>query len=264
MPDQTASPNHTPTTITFTPSATATSLPRARFQTPFTISLLLTLLYIHVLYLHLWPVSPALRTPPSHSLISRPSGSPQARLPDLFIYRRSKKTASSSMVAALLTILPPLGYTPLNYWHDHMHIIVHNEYVRPRPRRLFISEHNLVKRSHHPTRHAVIADTFRDGYSQMTAFCRHMRKQRTCNSTAITNCLQSAAALHQRTYRWCGDTHESPDTYIDLPLSSAHVALSTSVLRTVFPGVVAHVQNFNVRNATCPFSQDIRTVYDAF
>lgn len=181
--------------------------------------------------------------------------------PPLFIYRRTKKTGSSSMLTELLTYLVPLGYVPLYYDLDEMDIAVHNEYVSPHPRHLFVAEHNHVTRSFHPQNQAVIADTVRDGYAQMTSFCRYVLKVRKC-SDEVAQCLRSAAALEQINYRWAGRKEEDADTYIDLPLSSAHPALSTTVMRTVYPNISLDISAFNVRHSACPEVPEIRAVYD--
>lgn len=180
--------------------------------------------------------------------------------PKLFIFRRTKKTGSSSMLSSLIEALSPLGYEGIYVRSEVMNVHVRNEFKRPYPRRLLISEHNRVTKAFHPTRSAVIADTLRDGYEQMTSFCRYVRKVPTCDKQLI-DCLRSNQALLQKTYRWAGREEEDDDTYIDLPLSSAHPALSTTVFRTVFPNVTLDTQAYNVANSTCPENQEIRAAY---
>lgn len=180
--------------------------------------------------------------------------------PKLFIFRRTKKTGSSSMLSSLIEALSPLGYEGIYVRSEVMNVHVRNEFKRPHPRRLLVSEHNRVTKAFHPTRSAVIADTLRDGYEQMTSFCRYVRKVPTCDEQLI-DCLRSNQALAQQTYRWAGNEEEDDDTYIDLPLSSAHPALSTTVFRTVFPNATLDTQSYNVANSTCPESRELRAVY---
>lgn len=181
-------------------------------------------------------------------------------MPKLFIFRRTKKTGSSSMLTSLAEALHPLGYQGVYVSSELMNVHVRNEYKRPYPRRLLIAEHNRVTKAFHPTRSAVIADTVRDGYEQMTSFCRYVKDVPTCDKELI-DCLRSGSALSQLKYRWAGQEEEDDDTYIDLPLSSAHPALSTTVFRTVFPNSTLDIQAYNVANSSCPEETEIRAVY---
>lgn len=187
--------------------------------------------------------------------------------PPLFIYRRTKKTGSSSMLAVLLPQLQRMGYTPLYLHRGAMEVAVRSEFVRAHPRRLFIAEHNRITRMHHPRRLAIIADTIRDGYQQMTSFCRYVRKVKSCDNRnavgAMARCLRSSDAQAQMFYRWAERKQEDDDTYIDLPLSAAHPALSTSVIRTVFPNITLDLtKQYNRRYSACPERKTIRAVYD--
>lgn len=182
--------------------------------------------------------------------------------PPLFIYRRTKKSGSSSMLASLLPQLVAMNYVPFYYHRGEMDFAVRNEFIRANPRNLFIAEHNRIVRSHHPKGHAIIADTVRDGYEQMTSFCRYVQKVKSCNSELI-KCLRSEATQRQLLYRWAGRESEDNETYIDLPLSSRHSALSTSVLRTVFPNITINIHtDYNRKFSTCPERLNIRTVYN--
>lgn len=175
-----------------------------------------------------------------------------ASYPELFIFRRTKKTGSSSMMNALMDVLEPLGYVPLARKRDEIHIAVRNEYRRATPRRLAVLQHNNVTRSIHPRRRAVIADTIRDGLPHIMSYCRYMRGVYNCVSSGMRACLQDASTLQQMRYRWAGRDHEDDDTYIDLPLSSAHPALSTAVLRSIFPMIPPlKIMQYNVRGAGC-------------
>lgn len=184
-------------------------------------------------------------------------------IPDLFIYRRTKKSGSSSMLTELLEILMPLGYQPLYLNEMSMDVVVRHEFIRSSPRRLLVAEHNKITRQHHPHRHAVIADTVRDGYAQITSYCRYVNHVERCDDQVI-NCIRDNSTLRQITYRWADRLQEDEDTYIDLPLSSAHPALSTTILRTVFPGVVVREAMYNVKSSSCADIPQIRDVYNSF
>lgn len=188
---------------------------------------------------------------------------PRASLPDLFIYRRTRKTGSSSMLTALLAELQPLGYTPLYLEQgEEMDAIVRNEWFHPTSRRLFIAEHNHITRSYHPRRDAVvIADTVRDGYDQITSYCRYVQKVRKCSGEEMLECLRNENTTLENRYRWAGREMEDDDTYINLPLSSAHPALSTTVLRTVFPNVTLEMSMFNVKRSACDRVEETEGVY---
>lgn len=183
-------------------------------------------------------------------------------IPDLFIYRRTKKSGSSSMLTELLQILVPLGYEPLYLNKLPMDVVVRHEFMRQNPRRLLVAEHNDISRQHHPHKHAVIADTVRDGYAQITSYCRYVAHVENCDAEII-NCMRSNTTLKQVTYRWAGRAQEDEDTFIDLPLSSGHPALSTTVLRTVFPQVFVREAMYNVKSSSCADVPDIRKVYDS-
>lgn len=137
-----------------------------------------------------------------------------------------------------------------------------HEYMKYNPRRIFIAEHNRITRDFHPNRNAIIADTVRNGYEQITSFCRHVRKVKDCVGDEMLSCLRSREALAQSTYRWAGRPAEDKDTYIDLPLSSAHPSLSTTILKTVYPNATLQLSKFNARNSTCPDIPSVRAVYN--
>lgn len=181
--------------------------------------------------------------------------------PDVFIYRRTKKTGSTSMLDALVRVMKDKDYVPLYYDIERMNIIVRTEFLKPKPRRLLILQHNKVNRQHTIGRTAVIADTVYDGFRQMTAFCRFVRNIKDCGP-AMVACLEAASSKAQVRYRWCGSTVETPDTYIDLPLSSAHPALSTTVLRTVFPDALLDIPKLNAAGSACEETPQLRAVYD--
>lgn len=187
-------------------------------------------------------------------------------IPDLFIYRRTKKTGSSSMLTALLDqLVPRFNYVPLYLVADEMSTIVHHEYRRKSPRRLFIAQHNGVCRDIHPQRRAIVADTFRSGYDQMTSYCRFVKDIGSCDDQAMLDCLARTDSRAQRQYRWAGRDKEDQDTYIDLPLSSAHPALSTTVLRSFFgSNVTLNIRSYNVYNSSCPELPTVRAVYSQY
>lgn len=167
------------------------------------------------------------------------------------------------MLAVLLPQLQHMGYTPFYLHRGAMEVAVRSEFVRAHPRRLFIAEHNRITRMHHPRRLGIIADTIRDGYQQMTSFCRYVRKVKSCDKGGMENCLASSKAQAQIWYRWAERWQEDDDTYIDLPLSAAHPALSTTVIRTVFPNITLDLtKQYNRKYSACPERRAIRAVYD--
>lgn len=226
------------------------------------VALLLVALYVHGFLVTNYVFSKLSLTTLSHkSLIEAAHEARVAsELPPLFIYRRTRKTGSSSMLAALVDQVIPYGYTPLYHMHPMMEMAVRSEFRRTYPRRLFIAQHNRITRDMHPKHSAIIADTIRDGYKQITAFCRHTRHVPTCDD-AMMQCLKSRHAVDENHYRWAGRPHEDDNTYIDLPLSSAHPALSTTALRTVFPNATLQIEQYNSANRTCPELPELRQVY---
>jgi len=55
-------------------------------------------------------------------------------------------------------------------------------------RKLFIAK-NVTKLCH-PHRSAVITDTVRVGYEQITSYCRYVKKVESCRDNAIIDCLR--------------------------------------------------------------------------
>lgn len=172
-------------------------------------------------------------------------------LPELFIYRRTRKTGSSSMVNALLRALVPLGYVGVKEGEHEVDTVVRNEYIRPYPRKLFVVHHNQVTKAAHPLRNAMIADTVRDGFETITSYCRQKLHIESCERDDMMSCLKAPETQAQVLYRFVNSTEETDETYINLPLSSKHRALSTSVMRTVFPNVTLHVDYYNVHESAC-------------
>lgn len=231
-----------------------------------TALLIVTGLLLHAAYITLMtePIVRVARGAPVVSVFSDTDDgrAEEPNIPDLFVFRRTKKTGSTSMANALLDALMPLGYEPLPHNFFESVAIVRNEYMRPSPRRLLVIHYNKVTRADHPRRRVIIADTIRDGYQQLMSYCRHMRRFKKCDEKLI-ECLESTQTDRQLYYRWAGASNETPDTYIDLPLSSAHPALSTTILRTVFPDVNLYVDKGNVRKTPCGDDhKQLREVYD--
>lgn len=184
-----------------------------------------------------------------------------ASFPDVFIFRRTRRTGSLSMLEALVHVLRDKGYVPLYYNQDRMSYAVRAENMRSNPRRLLILQHNRVTRRHTRGRKAVIADTVYDGFQQITGFCRFFMKVEGCKE-GMLRCLQSENARAQKSYRWAGDLNEADDTYIDLPLSSDHPALSTTVFRTVYPNTLLEVQKVTAAGSTCEETPELQAVYE--
>lgn len=175
------------------------------------------------------------------------------------------KTGSSSMREALMQAFHALGYSIFPYLEDELRPALYHHYIRKdsSPQRLVLLQHNDITRDVHPHRSAVIADTFRDGFARITSYCRHMGKVPDCGE-GMLKCLQSNDTLRERKYRWAGRDAEDADTYIDLPLSSAHPALSTAVVRTMFPGVILNIDYYNSRATACERTPDLDTVYKRY
>lgn len=167
------------------------------------------------------------------------------------------------MLDALLKILEPYGYTSLYHYNpERMDAIVRTQ-MNSAGGRLFIAQHNRVTRLHAPGKRVVIADTFLDGYKQITSFCRYVRKVETCDGRMV-QCMKGRFALAQNEYRWAGREGESWDVYIDMPLSSEYPALSTSVVRNTFPGAHLDIKQYNVANSSCPELKGLRDVYTRY
>lgn len=183
--------------------------------------------------------------------------------PELFIFRRTKKTGSSSMMNALMDVLQPLGYYALPHMPPEMENVIRNEYRRPTPRRLMVLHHNKVTKNMHPRgrRAVIIADTLRDGFKHVTGYCRYLKGVQTCEAD-MEECLRSNVTLSQMRYRWAGRDHEDSETYIDLPLASDLPALSTTILRTVFPNATLTLKRYNVRGKSCADRTPAKKVYD--
>lgn len=174
------------------------------------------------------------------------------------------------MVNALLKVLPPLGYVPLKHGESEVDIIVRNEFVKPASlqRRLFVVHHNQVRKDSHPRpARAVIADTVRDGFETITSYCRQKQRVASCAAADILPCLKSDEAQAQVEYRFGGSVNESDLSYIDLPLSSRHPALSTTVMRSVFTSIdtALQVDLYNVHESACRRDNaepEVRQIYD--
>lgn len=164
------------------------------------------------------------------------------------------------MLEALMLVLKEKDYVPIYHIPDKMPHVVRAESLKPNPRRLLVSQHNGVTRYHTRGRKAVIADTVIDGFKQITSFCRFVSNAEDCDDDMI-RCLQSSTARAQVRYRWAGGDHETDDTYIDLPLSSAHPALSSTVLRVIFPGAVLDIKKRNVAGSACEETPKLQELY---
>lgn len=183
-------------------------------------------------------------------------------LPEVFIFRRTKKTGTSSMMAALLDELPKFGYTPVNTGDAEVEIPLRHELIRSKGRRIMLVRHNHITRNIHPTRSAIIADTIRDGFERWTSFCRYIRRIETCDFEIMKECWQSEESAAERKYRWAGRNNEDSDNYIDLPMSSAHPALSTTIMRTVYPTLTLQLERYNVKGSNCPETPELRKLYN--
>lgn len=202
------------------------------------------------------------------SHLAQPSGEDND-VPALFIFRRTRKTGSSSMVEALLSsVASSYGYVPLPFRYRDINRALSLEYIRRDGQtngpRIMVVNHNDITRNFHPRRDVVIADTIRDGFEQITSYCRHIRRVPDCGKY-IEACMRLPSTQDQAIYRWAGRSKEDEDTYIDLPLSSAHPMLSTAVLRTVYPNISPlQIDYYNVRNSACENTTHLRDVYNVY
>lgn len=184
-------------------------------------------------------------------------------LPRLVIYRRTPKTASTSMASALLDVLLPLGYEPVKIEKSKegptkLFANLHSPAGKP----VFLFSHNSFTREVTTRPDVIIMDTIRDGYQHITSYCRYKRNYKTCERSVV-DCLENdPRALKQRYYRWAGRRKEDANTFINIPLSSEHPALSTTALRTVFPDVVLHIERYREVNSTCGEVKQVRDVYN--
>lgn len=186
----------------------------------------------------------------------------ESHLPEVIIYRRTKKTAISSMLEGLLKETTQHGYVSLYHSGPRMKEVVRAESLAPHPRRLFVAGHNAFTRDETAGRKTVIIDTVMDGYRQVTSYCRFVKKVRVkhCDEQLI-KCLEGPA-LSQRNYYWAGKRHEDTSTFIDMPLNSEHPALSTTAFRRVFETAVLNVRKRNSAGSACPEDSKIRSVYN--
>ena len=195
------------------------------------------------------------------SLRERPIAA-SSRVPDVVIYRKTKKTGSTSGLDAILKGLLPKRYAPLHNDTSVIKDILRAEALKSSPRKLLVSCHNGISREHTGNLFTVITDTVKDGYHQMTSFCRYFREVKECDSDEMRECLHHANLQYQVKYRWAGRSKEDSETYIDLPMSVAHPGLSTTVFRQVFPNVTLDFPQINAVGSTCEDIPSVRKVYD--
>ena len=184
------------------------------------------------------------------------------RTADVVMFRKTMKTGSTSALTAILESLLPKGYFALHNETLVISDIVRGEVLSPSPRKLLISSHNNISREHTGNLFTVIIDTVKDGFDQMTSYCRYIRKVKDCESEEMTNCLRSAVSQNQNRHRWTGRRREDTQTYIDLPICIAHPALSTTIFRRVFPDVTLDFPHINVRGSACDELTSLRKFYD--
>lgn len=189
------------------------------------------------------------------------TGERELQLPEVIIYRRTKKTGSSSMLAQLLKMLDGKGYTALYHERHQLRAAVRGENSATWPKKLFIATHNDISRNDTGGRRTVIIDTVLDGYRQVTSFCRFGKHVEKCDAELV-KCLEGRSALNQQHYRWAGRTWEDASTYIDIPLSSAHPALSTTAIRRIFANATLDVGRLNAVGSGCGEVPALRETYN--
>lgn len=186
------------------------------------------------------------------------------QLPDIILYRRTKKSGSTSMVKTLRSSLGKLGYVDVNLVNPSMQWIARAASVNAVHKRYLFSNHNNLVRSDFRSKHVVILDTLRDGYKQITSFCRHVKLVNECGPD-LEECMLSNSTLDQIKFRWAGRESEDDDTYIDIPLSSAHPYLSTKALRSIVPNLTIDLKSrINVQNSSCPELPNLRAIYTQY
>lgn len=84
-------------------------------------------------------------------------------LPDLIIYRRTKRSGSSSILVEMRGILEPLTYKPFHLRKTSIDVLEKQESIWPNARRIIVADYSDITRHRHPYLHAVVADTGRDG-----------------------------------------------------------------------------------------------------
>lgn len=223
-----------------------------------------TALLTHALYIthiSLSPKSQPRSIPPTRPSALRTVGEPHAHLPQVVIFRRSPNTASTSLSAALLPALRSFGYHIIERPSSELATIVRARLARPHAGRIAILAKSDLRKDIHPHRSVVIIDSVRDGYHQITSFCRTVLAVPACDHQ-MAECLESARVKNITRFRWTGDTNEDTNTYVDLPLSAAHPGLSTTIMRTVFPNITLAVDVFRQRNASCSKVPHLMRVYE--
>lgn len=107
-------------------------------------------------------------------------------------------------------MLSPFHHAPLYYIPEEVPPVIPHEFrlVFPRQQHCYlpIAQHNHMRRFAFQRRNAIIADTIRPGYEQITSHCRSIRKLVDCYDQGILGCLKNDYALSQIKHRWVGDS----------------------------------------------------------
>lgn len=186
------------------------------------------------------------------------------RFPDFVLFRRSPKTGSSSMAPALATALRQWHYEPISPVEKAIQYgVLHWTRIKNPQQRFLFLYHNDFSRADLPEKNVLIVDTIRDGFSQITSQCRFAKRAKTCGKDMI-DCLKGEMLLNVTKYRWGKLEQETSENYIDIPLSSAHPALSTTALRSVFPDIELDVQRYNYKRTTCNRTEELEKVYNMY
>lgn len=94
------------------------------------------------------------------------------------------------MLAAIVSQLIPLGYDPLYKNTFQMGAMMRAVLVSHSARKVLVVEQNHVTKHLHPTPDAIIADTLRHGYKQMTRYCRYVKKVTECSGPNMVRYLE--------------------------------------------------------------------------
>ena len=86
-------------------------------------------------------------------------------LPDVILYRRTKKSGSTAMVKTLREKLEAFGYIDVSLVNPSMQLVARAAAINTSPQRYLFSSHNNLVRSDFRGKRVVIIDTIRDGYN---------------------------------------------------------------------------------------------------
>lgn len=147
--------------------------------------------------------------PPFEPIAANPNRS-TASLPQLIIFRQT--TRAPRMIMKIVSFFESHRYKTVGVsgveTGTEVDALTRNEFIRPFPRHLFTTGGHVTK-TYHPERNTLTIALFSHGANE--------------------NCSMSIKNA------WLATKNEDDDSYIDLPLSPRHPAISTTAFRTLFP-----------------------------